>query len=94
MQELIFETFDGTQDKIQGDQFSLTPTVWNKVTSAGIKRVVNFKVTSKTNETEIVLLSIYLNGGDEIRCILWEINLMLDIYRQSRVKTPDIKTSK
>ena len=64
---MALDTFDGTLDKRQGSEFSISPAPWNQETSAGTKRVVHFKVTPKSNKTEIVLVSIKLNGGDEIR---------------------------
>ena len=66
---MTFNTFDGTQDKHFGSEFSVTPAFWNKVTGAGTKRVVNFHVTAKSNETQVQLLAININGGEEIRWI-------------------------
>ena len=67
LQEVTFDTFDGIQDKREGNKFWVTPAFWNKITEAGKKRVVNFLVTSKTPDTEISLLKIGFNGGEEIR---------------------------
>jgi hypothetical protein len=71
---VTFNTFDGTQDKHLGSEFFVTPAFWNKVTGAGTKRIVNFHVTAKSNETEVKLISIHLNGGEEIRLIFISVH--------------------
>ena len=67
MQEVTFKTYDGTPDKSQGKQFTITPLSWNGVTQAGTIRVVNFQATHEISSTETNLVALNLNGNKEVK---------------------------
>lgn len=65
--DVEFKTYDGTVDKSEGKKFTVTPVSWNGPTQAGSQRVLNFQLKFEGDEPKLV--SLTLNGGEEVRCV-------------------------